>query len=197
MVEQEPKVANFLATLKQNVKIDDVKTLSAQYKPNGELLFATLQIDSPDILPYVFIRGDAVVVVVTVNDKYYLCVEQRRIADGKIHTEFPAGMMDKDNDPLEVVIKELEEETGLVIDKNAVKPMNGAIPLFTSPGACDERIYFFKTSIRMNDEDFQKFQNKFIDNGDEKITVKLYTEDELRKKLVNCITYCALHLSRS
>jgi len=195
----EPKILNYLSALKKNVKIDKVEVLSAQYKSSGEILFATLEVKSPDVLPYVFVKGDGVSVVPVVEvrgeaKKYFLCVEQRRISDGKIHCEFPAGMMDGENDPLLVVIRELEEETGLKIDKKSVEAMNGGKALFTSPGACDEKIYFFKTHVFMEDDEFLKLQNKFIDNGDEKITVKLYSQEELEAKTVSCITFAALNM---
>jgi len=194
----EQKLLNYIKNLKENARIDEVKILSAQHKSNGEMLFATLEVKSSDVLPYVFVKGDGVTIVpiITVqnSEKYFLCVEQRRIADGKIHCELPAGMMDNERDPLMVVIKELEEETGIKIERNSVEPLNGGKPLFTSPGACDEKIYFFKTEIFMEADKAKELQNKSIDNGDEKIVVKLYTEEELKAKTVSCITFAALNM---
>ncbi|MCL2844661.1 MAG: NUDIX domain-containing protein [Chitinivibrionia bacterium] len=193
----EAKLLNYISTLSENVQVDNVKILSTQRKGNGELLFATLEIKSDDVLPFVFVKGDGVSIVPIItaqNAKYFLCVEQRRIADGKIHCEFPAGMMDTDCDPLAVVIKELEEETGIKIKREDVETLNDGKPLFTSPGACDEKIYFFKTEISLTANEFSALQNKIIDNGDEKIIVKLYTEEELQAKTVSCITFAALNM---
>ena len=193
-LQNEPKIKKYFGTLESNnAKVGSVEVLSAQHKRNGGLLFAYLKIDGTDcennkLLPYIFIRGDAVVVVPIIRIKdeknapeYFVCVEQIRVADGSRHLEFPAGMLDENvNNPAMVAVNELAEETGLKIDENQLIPLNGGKPLFTSPGACDEKIYYYKCDIRLSREEFAELNGKLLKNAEENenITIKICTENE-------------------
>ena len=184
---KEPKIKNYFSALENNnVAVEAVDALSFQRKKNGELLFAYLEIDAKDeennkLLPYVFIRGDAVVIVPIIHikdetEEYYLCVGQRRVADGSYHLEFPAGMLDENVDnPALTAVKEMSEETGLKIDEKHLSPLNGGKPLFTSPGACDEKIYYYKTDIYVSKGEFDELNGKLLVNSeeDERIRLKL------------------------
>ena len=189
-----PKIRNYFAALESNgAKVESVEVLSAQSKRNGELLFAYLKIDGTDcennkLLPYVFIRGDAVVVVPIIHIKdrknapeYFVCVEQIRLSDGSRHLEFPAGMLDENVDnPAMVAVSELAEETGLKIDETQLVLLNDGKPLFTSPGACDEKIYYFKVDICLTEKEFAELNGKLLKNAEENenITIKICTKDE-------------------
>jgi len=208
--DNAPKVKNYFKTLKTNgVNVESVDVLSAQNKNNGELLFAYLKLDATDcernkLLPYVFIRGDAVVIVpvIRVEDdaqEYFLCVEQIRPCDGSRHLEFPAGMLDENvNNPAMVAVSELAEETGLRIDEKQLIPLNGGRPLFTSPGACDEKIYYYKTDICINREEFAELNGKLLRNTEEneRITIKICTEDEFLAQTKSNMGFVAVGLLR-
>jgi ADP-sugar diphosphatase len=56
---------------------------------------------------YVFLRGDAVAVLVLVNDKILL-VEQYRVPIQQTVIEAPAGMLDESGDFAGVAAKEIE-----------------------------------------------------------------------------------------
>jgi 8-oxo-dGTP pyrophosphatase MutT (NUDIX family) len=204
----EPKIKNYFDALKQNnIDVESADALSYQRKKGGELLFAYLQIDAKDdennkLLPYIFIRGDAVVVVPIIHienetQEYYLCVRQRRVADGSYHLEFPAGMLDRNADnPACVAIKEMEEETGLKIDGKQLIPLNDAKPLFTSPGACDEKIYYYKTDIYINREEFCELNGKLISNSEEneRIKIEICTKDEFLSQTKSNMGFVAVML---
>jgi 8-oxo-dGTP pyrophosphatase MutT (NUDIX family) len=202
----EPKIKNFFNALESNnAKVESVEVLSSQRKKNGELLFAYLKIDGTDsennkLLPYIFIRGDAVVIVPIIhieNEIYFLCVEQIRLSDGSRHLEFPAGMLDENVDnPAMVAVKELAEETGLKINENQLIPLNNGKPLFTSPGACDEKIYYFKVDIQLTKEEFAELNGKLLKNAEENenITIKICTKSEFLAETKSNLGFVAVSL---
>ncbi|MCL1947937.1 MAG: NUDIX domain-containing protein [Chitinivibrionia bacterium] len=204
----EPKTKNFFSVLKNNnVDVENVEVLSAQRKKNGELLFAYLKIDANDeeknkLLPYIFIRGDAVVIVPIIrvkgkNEKYYLCVEQVRVADGAYHLEFPAGMLDENVDnPAFTAVKEMSEETGLKIDEEKLVILNDGKPLFSSPGACDEKIYYYKTDVTISGEEFAELNGKLLNNSeeDERIKLKLCRKEDFLSQTKSNMGLTALML---
>ena len=56
------------------------------------------------------------------GEEKYLMVRQRRIGNGQLSLEFPAGMLDEESDAGQVIIKELQEETGLEVLPNEIFP---------------------------------------------------------------------------
>lgn len=174
----EPKLHQWKNSLeKAGCTINSITPLSVQEKGNGELLFAYISADvtSPEgykLLPIIFIRGDAVLVVPEIRNREtgevrYLMVEQRRIASGNLHLEFPAGMLDRDvHSPASVAIKELFEETGLPLDESKLTPLSEQ-PLFSSPGASDEKIWFFGTSVEISDKEFRDLNDRLCGAHDE------------------------------
>lgn len=56
--------------------------------------------------------GDAVIILAITNENNVLMVREPRSAIGKIILGLPAGKLEKDEDPKEAAIRELEEETG-------------------------------------------------------------------------------------
>ncbi len=174
----EPKVSSWINSLTQaHCTINAITPLSVQTKQNGELLFAYLNADvtAPEgykLLPIIFLRGDAVVVVPEITnsdtgEKKFLMVEQRRIASGELHLEFPAGMLDRDiNNPAKVVLKELYEETGLQIAEAELHLLHDRA-LFSSPGASDEKIWFFGARVALSDSEFRTLHGRITGAHDE------------------------------
>lgn len=203
----EPKLANWKESLESaDCTINSVTPLSVQTKKNGELLFAYLNADvtAPEgypLLPIIFIRGDAVLVVPEIKNRdtgeiRFLMVEQRRICSGAIHVEFPAGMLDRDVDsPAAVAIKELFEETGLPLDTSALKPLSPQ-PLFSSPGASDERIWFFGTCVELSNDEFVSLNGRLQGETDENehITTVLLTKEDFHKRNVSAQALLGLML---
>src|SRR5687768_12742573 len=101
---------------------------------DGSILFAMLKADVIDPegrrLPgFALLRGPAVVIVTVVEnrdtgERRFLMLQQRRIGNGADSLEFPAGMLDEHvDDPAGVALKELKEETGLDVERAALKPL--------------------------------------------------------------------------
>ncbi len=191
-IKGEPKVKNWAAALSDNTcEMLDIKVLNTLCKPSGELLFALLSADvkSPDMFripPYIFIRGDACIIVPEVvnidsGENRFLTVIQRRIAWGGESIEFPAGMLDRNVDHPEVTaLKELEEETGLVIHADSLFSLHDK-PLYSSPGASDEAIHYFGCRILLTNTQWLALDGRL--EGDalegEVTKVRLLTEQEI------------------
>lgn len=81
--------------------------------------------------------GGAVIVPVNENGKFIM-VSQYRYPFQKFLTEFPAGKLDENEDPLDCAVRELREETGYKAGN--VKKL-GAIA--TTPGFCTELLHIY------------------------------------------------------
>jgi 8-oxo-dGTP pyrophosphatase MutT (NUDIX family) len=116
----------------------------------------------------------------TTGEQKFLMVRQRRIGNGQMSLEFPAGMLDEQsNNPEGVAIRELEEETGLVLQSGSLFPLHNSM-LYSSVGGSDEGVYFYGCIAEVNDITFKSFQNKIAGNPDEneKISVELVSRAE-------------------
>jgi len=203
----EPKLAQWKESVENSgCMIHSVTPLSVQTKKNGELLFAYISADvtSPEgykLLPILFVRGDAVIVVPEIingetGEKYFLAIEQRRIASGNMHLEFPAGMVDRDVDnPAAVAIKELFEETGLPLNEPELVLLHPK-PLYSSPGASEERIWFFGTSVTVPKDEFEDLKGRMTGaiNENEHILTRLVTKREFVERNVSAQALLAICL---
>jgi 8-oxo-dGTP pyrophosphatase MutT (NUDIX family) len=162
--------------IKNNIKINSIEEKYSVHKRSGEILFSLLEIKGTDpdgipLLPIVLLRGNFVSVVIAIkeketNDKYFLLVKQRRVANGAVFYEHPAGMCDSESDPHKVALKEVEEETGLVLKKENLQLL-WETPLYSSPGLLDEAGYFFYCDIELNSQELSEFKNKQTGAKDE------------------------------
>jgi 8-oxo-dGTP pyrophosphatase MutT (NUDIX family) len=172
-------------------RLENVEELSSQWKPGGELLFAYLDaaVRAPEgyQLPHIlFLRGDAVVIVPRVINRQtrqerFLVVQQRRIADGAIHMEFPAGMVDSHgDDPRRTAQNELYEETGLCVQSEDLQLLHQK-PLYSSPGASDEGIWFFGIRLEISNERYRSLPGSEHGKTDEneRIRVDLVSDKTL------------------
>lgn len=203
----EPKVSDWIRNLEEaGCKVGEIETLSAQIRPNGELLFAYLKADitSPEgykLLPIIFLRGHAVLVVVQITCresgvKKFLMVEQRRIATGRINLEFPAGMLDRDvENPGFVAVKELFEETGISIDQQALTPLADKL-LYSTPGACDEGIWFYGVEVTLSQKEIDDVHGRIRINEseNERIRVVLKTPKQFLQESESLQAHLAFHL---
>ena len=101
---------------------------------------------------YVFIRGEAVAVLVRVRvagKLYALLARQWRAPGGGYMTEAIAGMMDTNQNLIGTVMKELKEESGIVLTAEQLIHLGKMYP---SIGGCDELITCFMTTIIDMDE---------------------------------------------
>lgn len=183
--------------IRSGCRINNISSLADVNKGNGDHLFSLMETEviSPEgnKLPrIVFIRGNATVVVpllinADTGDERFLMVLQRRIGNGELNLEFPAGMLDhEDDDPVEIAVKELYEETGLQIEKNTLQPLSPK-PLFSSSGASDEAIFYFGCTATVSTDEFESFKNRSCGNADENehIAVSLIEKDAVLNETIS------------
>ena len=127
--------------------IHRVDELYTRHNGHGEVLFSLVYTDAttPEgnkIPPICFLKGEVVSVLVCFIDvesreKYLLLVQQRRICDGSMTYEHPAGMLDSESDAASVAAREVFEETGIAIEKSQLVSVNRE-PFYPSTGTSDE-----------------------------------------------------------
>lgn len=169
-LREAPKFKRWEKLLRENgLTVHGIEELHVKRYDNGQVLFALLNVDAttPEgnkLLPLCFLKGEVVSVLVCLTDeetgeKYLLLVKQRRISTGGYIYEHPAGMVDADDDPLDVAVREVHEETGIEVKPENVHRLNDE-PYFSSTGASDEAMYFFYTELRLSRADIDALDNQ-------------------------------------
>lgn len=103
------------------------------------------------------------------GDVYYL-VKQFRYALGREMLEFPAGKIEKGEDPMEAILREVVEETGY--EAEGIREMGYLIP---TCGYCTEKIYLYYAEAG-------KKVGQHLDR-DERIDLYTYTLKELKQMI--------------
>ena len=182
--------------LKNGLAIHDIKEVFTRYRYNGEALFSLVELDAttPEgdkIPPICFIKGEVVSVLICLIDeetaeKYLLLVRQRRICTGGYTYEMVAGMVDRDDAPLDVAIREVKEETGVSVTAAQVHALNHD-RLFASTGTSDEGLYFFYCELKMSKKEMERFNNQ--ETGAEYEHERIYTHlvpfEEAKSLMIN------------
>ena len=75
-------------------------------------------------------------------------------------------MCDSETDPYKVALKEVEEETGLLLKKEDLHLL-WEKQLYSSPGLLDEAGYFFYCDIELKSNELSEFKNKQTGAKDE------------------------------
>lgn len=165
------KFKHWIRTLQENeLAINGINEIYTRRNHNGDALFGLVLLDAttPEgdkIPPICFIKGRVVCLLTCLIDsatgeRFLLLVRQRRICTGGYTYEHIAGMVDRDEDPLEVAVREAEEEAGLVLDPAQVHPLNKT-PLYPSTGTSDESMYLFYTEQVMTKEEILEHGARF------------------------------------
>jgi len=128
-----------------------LKRLNSKVIHNGEyinlrqdeLFKGDNYLSTRDVIEHV---GSIVSVPYEIIDKkiYVYMVNQWRNPIDKWLLEFPAGTLNSNEDPYEAVVRELQEEIGMI-------PQDIELwsPFFVAPGWCTEKIYcFFTTNLK-------------------------------------------------
>lgn len=102
----------------------------------------------------------AVVVVPMTDDGHVIMVRQFRASFEELLLEFPAGLLDKPGEPLDIAAaRELREEVG--IEAGTLELLCTA---YHSPGFSDERVTIFRaTNLRFLDHDRQGPEEQFME----------------------------------
>lgn len=139
----------------------------------------------------VMVRGDSVsvlVVVKTEKRKYYVVTKQYRAPVGKWIIENPAGMMDENLNPKGVAVAEIEEELGIKLRGNDLKPLG---EFYNSPGLLDEKTSIFFTEISMTEEQVNFLRGRETGVDTEDIIVEVLTKKEFLSQNESAISALA------
>lgn len=163
------------------IQVHQIKELCTVRKKNGDVLFILLNIIAEDpnghpLMPTVLLRGHFVSVMTILEsmetgEEFVLLVAQRRVGNGEIFYEHPAGMCDEETDPREVAIRELHEETGLYIEPHQLHLLNEK-PLYSSPGLLDEAGYFFYCRIPMDQKTMHQYHDRHTGDAGEQERIR-------------------------
>jgi ADP-sugar diphosphatase len=122
-----------------------------------------------------FIRGGAVAVLIRVvvdSTAHFIMCRQLRFPVGGYTLEAPTGMMDASADISGVMIKEIAEETGLVVPNAAeLIDLGRFIP---SAGGSDESIHLFAWNTELSKEKFDEITRKIHGATEENETIYLH-----------------------
>lgn len=83
--------------------------------------------------------GGAAVIMPFLDDDTLIMIEETRTPIGKKVLAFPAGLIEKEENPEQAAIRELEEETGFKAEK-----VEKIIEEYPAIGYSDEKVYIFK-----------------------------------------------------
>lgn len=129
--------------------------------------------DGRHSLREVVLHNGGVCIALKKDERYYM-VRQYRYALGMEMLEFPAGKIEKDEDPKEAILREVREETGYTA-KN-LKAFGYIVP---TCGYCSERIYLYYG------EADRKLGQQF--DPDERIELESYRFDEIEQMIRDSI----------
>jgi 8-oxo-dGTP pyrophosphatase MutT (NUDIX family) len=173
---------------------------------DGTILFAMVEVDAVDpegkpLPKFLLLRGPAVVVVTVVEnadtgERKFLMLRQRRIGHGADSLEFPAGMLDSHvDDPVGVGVKELEEETGLKVDRKDLFLLADR-PLYSSHGLDDESIHFYGCEVRLPSAEFHGLEGGQRGNAEEGefIRMGLWDQQDAVKVVDSLQVHLGFHL---
>lgn len=162
--------------LGNGLEIHGVEEKFTRHNHKGEALFSLLMLNatSPEgdkIPPICFLKGEVLCVLVCLIDeiskeKYLLLVKQRRICDGSMTYEHPAGMLDSESDAYKVAAKEVWEETGIELNTSQLVKLLD-FPAYPSSGTSDEAMYYFYCEIHLPKEQILAYDEQFMGEASE------------------------------
>jgi ADP-ribose pyrophosphatase len=119
------------------------KLLKSEIKYHGKVFdhqVDEIQYDSGNIgIREIAVHPGGAVVIPIKDDGKIILVKQFRYPLQKTLIELPAGKLDKNEDPLNCAIRELEEETGY-----KAKKFEKLGAIYTAPGYCTEILHIYK-----------------------------------------------------
>jgi ADP-sugar diphosphatase len=205
-LEDAHKYQLWLRNLRRNgVEVHGVDPVFTKFRADGDLLFGLVNLDAtvPEghkILPLCFLKGEVVSVLVCfidqdTDERYLLLVRQRRICNGALIYEHPAGMVDGTDAPLDVALREVEEETGLTVRADQVHALNTE-PLFPSSGTSDEAMYFYYAELCLRREEIFRYDGQSTGSGSENefIQTCVVPLAEARRRVTNACGLLNIYL---
>ena len=92
-------------------------------------------------------QGAVMMIPVTRPGDKLVVIRQFRPPTGRLVYEFPAGLINPDEDPVEAAVRELKEETGYTGTVDYCSPR-----VFTSPGLSSEFVHLVKMSVDLENQ---------------------------------------------
>ncbi len=138
-----------------------------------EVVADTVELATGNIKDRFVVRHPGAVVILPVlDDGRLVLVEQYRHAIGQTILEFPAGTLERDEDPLVCAKREIREEIGYAADE-----WIEIGTLFPAPGFCDEKQFLYLG---------KKLRPERLDcDEDEVITVVTLTLAEVKEAILS------------
>ncbi|MEM9983779.1 MAG: NUDIX domain-containing protein [Bacteroidota bacterium] len=196
-LQASAKYRQWVEALKtHDLDVRDVQEIYTRHNHKGDVLFSLLLLDAltPEgdpIPPICFLKGLVVCVLVCLIDeatgeRYNLLVKQRRICNGDLIYEQVAGMVDGDDDPHAVAVREVAEETGLEVMPEQVILLNEEV-LFPSTGTSDEAMHFYYCELTMSREEIFSYDanETGVEDEHEKIYTHVATFGEAKRLIKN------------
>ncbi len=92
-------------------------------------------------------QGAVMMIPVTRPGGKLIIIRQFRPPTGRLVYEFPAGLINPDEDPVEAAVRELKEETGYTGTVDYCSPR-----VFTSPGLSSEFVHLVKMTVDLENQ---------------------------------------------
>ncbi|NLF37992.1 NUDIX domain-containing protein [bacterium] len=177
----------WLGRMDERFVITAIEVQSVDKRFDGGLLFAKLRAEVTDpegnrIPGSVFLRGDAVAVFIVLHDgtrDWVVLTTQPRFPVGVFESvEIPAGMMDDRGSFAGTAAREVQEETGLVINHERLTLLDEFAP---SGGGSDEFIKLYSYEAAMPPGEIAALQGRLAGahHEHERMSVLLVPLDEL------------------
>jgi len=179
LVADSKQFNNWLDKMDTRFIIQKIYVQAVDKRFDGGLLFAKIKAEVVDhngnfVPGSVFLRGDAVAMLVILDDgenKWAVLTSQQRFPVGIYESiEVPAGMMDDYGDFAGTAAREIEEETGLIINKDKLSFLEEFV---VSGGGSDERIQLFACEISKSKEEIKELHGKITGAIHENERIKL------------------------
>ncbi len=122
--------------------------------------------DGTKIIRDIVNPGDATIILPITSENEVVFITQYRESVEKVCLELPAGMVDKNEKPIETAKRELEEETGIIANN-----IEHLVTMYTSNGYTSEKVHIFVA------KDFEKGCTHF-DETEEILEVKKIPMDK-------------------
>ena len=138
----------------------------------------------------VAVHSGGVVIIPITEGKKLIMVTQFRYPLQKILLEFPAGKLEKNEEPLDCAIRELKEETGYSSEN-----VSKLGEIYTAPGYCTETLHIYiAKELEPGEHNREEGESGMIIH---QFTIEEIEEKIKTKEITDAKTICGLYLLKS